>query len=145
MFKRTFRVFFFIFSLICVCITWVWFGWRWGGCALMYCSSLRNFTFCFYLFYFIFACLSKNVLLVFSFTVLNCLFQCLFQSLFVLLFYFVFVPFLYLFIVYVMWLYFINFSLNVYVALKWDYHILFVYWLIVYKCRLYSWKCIVIW
>jgi hypothetical protein len=36
------------------------------------------------------------------------------------------------FIVYVMWLYFINFSLKVYVALKWDYHILFVYSLIVY-------------
>jgi hypothetical protein len=29
-------------------------GWRWGGCALMYCSSFRNFTFCFdwFLFYF---------------------------------------------------------------------------------------------
>ena len=39
---------------------------------------------------------------------------------------------LYLFIVYVMWLYFIIFSLKVYLALKRDYHILFVYWLIVY-------------
>jgi hypothetical protein len=63
---------------------------------------------------------------------LRCLFQCLFVCLFVLLFYFVFIPFLYLCIVYVMWLYFVNFSLKVYVALKWDYHILFVYWLIVY-------------
>jgi hypothetical protein len=63
---------------------------------------------------------------------LRCLFQCLFVYLFVLLFYFVFIPFLYLFIVYAMWLYFINFSLKVYVALKWDYHILFVYWLIWY-------------
>ena len=33
---------------------------------------------------------------------LRCLFQCLFVCLFVLLFYFVFIPFLYLFIVYVM-------------------------------------------
>jgi hypothetical protein len=49
------------------------------------------------------------------------LFVCLFIS-------FVF-PF-YLFIVYVMWLYFIIFSLKVYLALKRDYHILFVYWLI---------------
>jgi hypothetical protein len=63
---------------------------------------------------------------------LRCLFQCLFVCSFVLLFYFVCIPFLYLFIVYVMWLYFIIFSLKVYVALKWDYHILFVYWLIVY-------------
>ena len=67
---------------------------------------------------------------------LRCLFQCLFVCLFVLLFYFIFIPFLYLFIVYAMWLYFFIVSLKVYVALKWDYHNLFVYWLIVYVCLL---------
>jgi hypothetical protein len=75
---------------------------------------------------------------------LRCLFQCLLVCLFVLLFYFVFIPFLYLFIVYVMWLYFINFSLKVYVALKWDYHILFVYWLIVYVVFLKKYRNIVL-
>jgi hypothetical protein len=34
--------------------------------------------------------------------------------------YFVCIPFLYLFIVYVMWLYFIIFSLKVYLSLKWE-------------------------
>jgi hypothetical protein len=79
---------------------------------------------------------------------LRCLFQCLFVCLFVLLFYFVFIPFLYLFIVYVMWLYFVNFSLKVYVSLKWDYHILFVYWLIVYIVFLKNYRnivCIIQW
>jgi hypothetical protein len=37
--------------IICLCITWVW--WRWG-CFWMYCSSFRNFTFCFYWFLFYF-------------------------------------------------------------------------------------------
>jgi hypothetical protein len=56
-----------------------------------------------------------------------------FISMFVcLLIHFVCIPFLYLFIVYVMWLYFIIFSLKVYLALKRDYHILSAYWLIVY-------------
>jgi hypothetical protein len=56
-----------------------------------------------------------------------------FISMFVcLLIHFVCIPFLYLFIVYVMWLYFIIFSLKVYLALKRDYHILFAYWLMVY-------------
>ena len=75
---------------------------------------------------------------------LRCLLQCLFVCLFVLLFYFVFISFLYLFIVYVMWLYFIIFSLKVYVALKWDYHILFVYWLIVYVVFLKKYRNIVL-
>jgi hypothetical protein len=110
----------------------IWLGWRLGGCVLMYCSSFRNFTFCFYWFLFSRACLYMcNWCLP-----LRCLFQCLLVSLFVLLFYFVFIPFLYLFIVYAMWLYFFIVSLKVYVALKWDYHNLFVYWLIVYVCLL---------
>jgi hypothetical protein len=41
---------FHFFSIICVCITWVWLGWGWD--VLMYCSSFRNFTFCFYWFLF---------------------------------------------------------------------------------------------
>ena len=79
---------------------------------------------------------------------LRCLFQCLFVYLFVLLFYFVFISFLYLFIVYVMWLYFITFSLKVYVTLKWYYHVLFVYWLIVYIVFLKIYRnivCIIQW
>jgi hypothetical protein len=118
----------------------IWLGWRWGGCVLMYCSSFRNFTFCFYWFLFSRACL---YMCNWCFP-LRCLFQCLLVCLFVLLFYFVFIPFLYLFIVYVMWLYFINFSLKVYVALKWDYHLLFVYWLIVYVVFLKKYRNIVL-
>jgi len=53
--KNVWRLLFhFFFFLICVCITWVWLGWRWGGCVLMYCSSFRNFSFCFYWFLFYF-------------------------------------------------------------------------------------------
>jgi hypothetical protein len=123
-------LFHFFFFLICVCITWVWLGWRWGECVVMYCSSFRNFTFCFYwfLFYFrlvVYICVDGVFLYGVCFNV------CLFAYLFCCFISF-FSHFLYLFIVYVMWLYFINFSLKVYVALKWDYHILFVYSLIVY-------------
>jgi hypothetical protein len=111
-----FRVFLFIFFffLICVCIPWVWLGWRWCEYVLMHCSSFRNFTFCFYRFLFYFRLLVYIYVLLSVFP-LRCLLQCLFVCLFVLLFYFVFIPFLYLFIVYAMWLYFINFSLKVYV------------------------------
>ena len=126
--KRTFRVFFFIFFLPYLClhtvglvrmeVVWVCFD------VLFFISE---FHFLFLLiFIFILACLYTIVLLVFSF---RCLFQCLFVC---LLIYFVCIPFLYLFIVYVMWLYLMIFSLKVYLALKRDYHILFVYWLIVY-------------
>jgi hypothetical protein len=123
--KRTFRVFFFIFFfLICVCIPWVWLGWRWCGGVLMYCSLFRNFTFVFIDFYFILACLYSFVLLVFFF---RCLFQCLFVCLFI--------SFIFPFSIYLLFMlcdYFIIFSLKIYLALKRDYHILFVYWLIVY-------------
>jgi hypothetical protein len=39
--------------------TWVWLGWRWCRCVLMYWSLFRNFTFCFYrfLFYFGLSCI----------------------------------------------------------------------------------------
>jgi hypothetical protein len=73
---------------------------------------------------FILACLYIFVLLVFSF---KCLFQCLFVCLFIS---FVF-PFS-IYLLFMLYDYFIIFSLNVYLALKRDYHILFVYWLIVY-------------
>jgi hypothetical protein len=88
---------------------------------LMYCSLFRNFTFCFY---FILACLYIFVLLVFSF---RCLFQCLFICLFI--------SFVFPFSIYLLFMlcdYFIIFPLKVYLALKRDYHILFVYWLIAY-------------
>jgi hypothetical protein len=126
----------------------IWLGWRWGGCVLMYCSSFRNFTFCFYWFLFYFRVLVYICVIgVFLYGVC-----------FNVRIYFVFIPFLYLFIVYVMWLYFINFSLKVYVALKRDYHILFVYWFAVMLRQStienplkktcfsfsvqYTWKCI---
>jgi len=61
--KNVSRLLFHFFPfLICVCITWVWLGWRWGGCVLMYCSSFRIFPFCFYWFLFIFVCLSIYVM-----------------------------------------------------------------------------------
>ena len=48
----------FFFFLICVrCVPWVWLGWRWCGCVLMYCSLFRNFTFWFYWFWFYFGLL----------------------------------------------------------------------------------------
>jgi hypothetical protein len=52
-------LFHFFFFLICVYIPWVWLGWRWCRCVLMYCSLFRNFTFCFYrfLFYFGLSCI----------------------------------------------------------------------------------------
>jgi hypothetical protein len=134
--KRTFRVFFFIFflpylclhnlSLVRVEVVWVWFD------VLSFISEF-HFHMCCWCF------------------PLRCLFQCLFVCLFAkMFFYFVFIPSLYLLIVYVMWLYFINYSLKVYeyVALKWDYHILFVYWLIVYVVFLKIYRnivCIIQW
>jgi hypothetical protein len=65
---------------------------------------------------FILACLYIFVLLVFSF---KCLFQCLFVCLFIS---FVF-PFS-IYLLFMLYDYFIIFSLNVYLALKRDYHIL---------------------
>ena len=108
-------LFSFFFFLICACITWVWLGWRWGGCVLMYCSSFRNFTFCFYWFLFYFRLL-VYICVVGVFLYGVCFNVCLFAYLFCCFISFLF-HFLYLFIVYVMWLYFINFSLKVYVAL----------------------------
>ena len=70
-------------------------------------------------FYFILACLYIFVLLVFSF---RCLFQCLFVCLFI--------SFVFPFCIYLLFMlceYFIIFSLKVYLALKRDYQILFVY------------------
>ena len=112
--KKTFRVLFFI-------LTWVWLGM--GVLWLLFFISEFHVLF-FIDFYFIFVCLSMCC---WCFPL-----WCLFVCLFVLLCYFVFIPFLYLFIVYAIWLCFINFSLKVCFALKWDFHILFVYWLIVY-------------
>ena len=90
--ERTFRVFFFIvFFLICVCISWVWLGWRWDGCVLMYCSSFRNFIFCFYWFLFLFS-LACLYMCCWCFPV-RCLFQCLCVCLFALLFFFRFYSF----------------------------------------------------
>ena len=76
--KNVSRLLFHFTPLICVCIPWVWLGWRWCGCVLMYCSSFRNFTFCFYwfLFYFrlvVYICVVKC----FSFTVFVSMFVCL--------------------------------------------------------------------
>ena len=120
--ERTFHVFFFIFFffIICVCITWAWLGWG--------CFDVLFFIFEFhFLFLLIFILFSRACLYMCNWCFpLRCLFQCLLVCLFVLLFYFGFIPFLYLFIVYVMWLYFIIFSLKLYLALKRDYHILFV-------------------
>ena len=68
---------------------------------------------------FILACLYIFVLLVFSF---KCLFQCLFVCLFI--------SFVFPFSIYLLFMlcdYFIIFSLKIYLALKRDYHILFVY------------------
>jgi hypothetical protein len=52
--KNVSRLLFHFFFLICVYIPWVWLGWRWCRCVLMYCSLFRNFTFCFYRFLFYF-------------------------------------------------------------------------------------------
>jgi hypothetical protein len=85
----------------------IWLGWRWGGCVLMYCSSFRNFTFCFYwfLFYFhllVYICVVKC----FSFTVFVSMFVCLlicfvvlfrFYSLFVFIYCLCYVTVLYQF------------------------------------------------
>jgi hypothetical protein len=72
-------LFHFFFFLICVCIPWVWLGWRWCGCILMYCSSFRNFTFCFHWFLFYFRLLVYiYVVGVFSFMVFVSMFVCLF-------------------------------------------------------------------
>ena len=118
-------LFHFFFFLIYVCIPWVWIGWRWCGCVLMYCSFFFGISlFVCIDFYFILAFLYIFVLLVFSF---KCLFQCLFVCLFI--------SFVFPFCIYLLFMlcdYFIIFSLKVYLALKRDYHILFVYWLIVY-------------
>ena len=145
--KRTFRVFFFILFLPYLCLhnlglVRVEVGWV----CFDVLSFISEFHFLFLLIFilFSFACL---YMCCWCFP-LRCLFQCLFVCLFLLLFYFVFIPFLYLFIVYVMWLYFINFSLKVYVALKWNYRILFVYWLIVYVVILKIYRnivCIIQW
>jgi hypothetical protein len=141
--KRTFRVFFFIFCLPYLClhnlglvrveVGWVCFD-------VLFFISEFHFLLLLIFILFSLACLYMCC----WWFPLRCLFQCLFVYLFALLFYFVFIPFLYLFIVYVMWLYFINFSLKVYVALKWDYHILFVYWLIVYVVFLNFFRNIVL-
>jgi hypothetical protein len=118
-------LFHFFFFLICVYIPWVWLGWRWCRCVLMYCSLFRNFTFCFYRFLFYFG-LSCIYLCCWCFIVcvnfIVCLFAYLFRlySLFVLIYCLCYVTTLSFF------------SLKVYLALKRDYHILFVYWLIVY-------------
>jgi hypothetical protein len=106
--------------------TWVWLGW--GGVGVFWCIVLHfGFSiFVFIDFYFIFACFSIYMCVVGVFLYGFCFNICLFAYFCCCFISFLF-HFLYLFIVYVMWLYFIIFSLKVYVALKWDYHILFVY------------------
>jgi hypothetical protein len=145
--KRTFRVFSFIFFLPYWCLhnlglVRVEEGWMCFDVLFF----ISEFHFLFLLIFILFS-VASLYMCCWCFP-LRCLFQCLFVCLFVLLFYFVFIPFLYLFIVYVMWLYFVNFSLKVYVSLKWDYHILFVYWLIVYIVFLKNYRnivCIIQW
>jgi hypothetical protein len=117
-----FRVFFFF--LICVCITWVWLGWRWGGRVLMYCSSFRNFTFCFYWFLFYFRLL-VYICVVGVFLYGVCFNVCLFAYLFCC-----FISFLFPFCIYLLFM-LCDCTLSFFLW-KWDYHILFVYWLIVY-------------
>jgi hypothetical protein len=124
-------------GLVRVEVGWVYFD------VLFFISE---FYFLFLLIFILFSRACLCVLLVFSFTVFASMFVCLLIC-FVVLFRFYSI-FLYLFIVYIMWLYFINFSLKVYVALKWDYHILFVYWLIVYVVFLKMYRnivCIIQW
>jgi hypothetical protein len=91
-------LFSFFFFLICACITWVWLGWRWGGCVLIYCSSFRNFTFCFYWFLFHFRLLVYIcVVVVFLYGV--CFNVCLFAYLFCC-----FISFLFPFCIYLLFM-----------------------------------------
>ena len=80
--KKVSRLLFHFFFLICACIPWVWLGWRWCGCVLVYFSLFRKYHFLVFIdFYFILACLYICVLLVFSFRYLfQCLLVCLFIS-----------------------------------------------------------------
>jgi hypothetical protein len=84
--KRTFRVFFFISSYLCLHNL----GLVGDGGVLMYCSSFRNSRFCFYWFLFYFRVI-VYVLLGFSFMVFVCLLICFvvlfcFYSLFVFIY-----------------------------------------------------------
>ena len=140
--KNVSRLLFHVFPFL----IWVWLGWRCGGCALMYCSSFRNFTFCFYWFLFYFRVLVYICVIgVFLYGV--CFNVCLFAYLFCC-----FISFLFPFCMYLLFM-LCDCTVSIFlwkysVALKWDYHILYVYWLIVYVVFLKMYRnivCIIQW
>ena len=125
--KRTFRVFFFIFLLPYLCplrtVSLVRMEVMWVCFDVLFFISEFHFLFLLIFILFWLAC--------------TCIYLCCWC--FPLGVYFnvclLFISFVFPFSIYILFMlcdYFIIFSLKVYLALKRDYHILFVYWLIVF-------------